>query len=455
MPSYGEKMVQKLLERIQQSQYGRKIVAFALIAGVLAVTGHFVYKLLPRSYTLTITGGEIVGNRHFMAKVLQEEATAAGITLKIIPTHGSVQALEMLQSGQLDLALVQGGLENNWTNVEHVATLPAEIIHFLVRPDIKTIADLKGKQVNLGSKGGGTRIVARQILSFSNLEEGIDYVEVNHGNEELLGMRTDRLPDAVVTVSFLPSFIADYLIKERGYRLLELPFPSALSLRQGWVSDAKVLAYMYSTQPPVPATDIKSVGLNLSLLMNRTVDSEAVFKLLEVLYAPRVASRTHLRFDEKDITRPSGFPVSNATTAFLDRANPLLSAKMFDTLKNSFGLGVTLLSALMVIVRWFNGQTASDDKVFKALLKEVAKMEGAIRAIDASPAATVADIVDIDARLSKLKEKILSDFPASMLNDASILDKLVHSIADTRAYQRAVQTRIEARTRQVQVAEAL
>ncbi|HYD65866.1 TAXI family TRAP transporter solute-binding subunit [Azospirillum sp.] len=445
MASHGEKLLGKFLERLQQNPNVRRGIGIALVAAILAGAGYFVFQMIPRQYTLTITGGEILGNRHFVAKAMQESAAEAGLTLRIKPTHGTFEGLEAVEAGTLDLALVQGGLEGNYPNVQHVATLAPELVHFLVRPEIKAVQDLKGKSINLGSKSGGTRVVAKQILGLSGLEEGIDYVEVNHGVDDIVGMRPERLPDAVVNVSFLPSYLADFLVKERGYRLLEMPFPSSLALRLGWVADGRILGYMYSISPPVPAADIKVVGVNLHLVANRNVDPKAVYKALEVLYSPTVASRLRMRLDETNIALPSGYPLSDGTLAFMARNSPMLSAKLLDQAKSLFGLIMTSLSAFIVLWRWFSGQQSTEDKAFKGYVKQVGEIEREIRVIDLNENATEADIAAVAARLSELKEKALKEYPSGMFKNDSVVDKLLAGIADTRRYLLAVRARVESR----------
>ena len=92
-----------------------------------------------------------------------------------------------------------------------------------------------------------------------------------------------------------------------------------------------------------------------------------------------MAARTRLPFDPQDITRPSGFPISTATLAYLDRTSPLLSAQNAGLLQNAFGLGITALSGLVFIWRFFQGQHATDDRRFRGMLHELAGFEAAIR----------------------------------------------------------------------------
>ena len=258
---------------------------------LLGLAGKFAYDLYPRHYELTISGGGMLSKSHYLTKVLQTEAAKNNISLTIIPTAGSFESLNELNAEKLDLAFVQGGIDPiGYDNVNQVASMPPQLIQFVVKGDIKTIQDIRGKQVNLGEKNGGPSIVSNQILRFSGLVPEVDYVETNFNDEELLGMKPEKLPPVIVQVSYAPSAVVDFLVQKRGYQLLEMPFPPSLAMRMGWVSDAKILAYLYRIDPPVPASDIHVIGVNLNLLANKAVDPRAISKLLEVLYKPKIAS---------------------------------------------------------------------------------------------------------------------------------------------------------------------
>lgn len=62
-------------------------------------------------------------------------------------------------------------------------------------------------------------------------------------------MPADQLPEVLVTVSMIPSTLADVMVKRRGFGVLEMPFPKSLALRLGWVDDATIPAYAYSVSP--------------------------------------------------------------------------------------------------------------------------------------------------------------------------------------------------------------
>lgn len=360
MSDPAAKLLDDFLLRLQRNARVRKFLAVMLAIASLCAVVYFIYDIVPRTYSLSITGGDILSNRHYLAKVLQEEALNKGVSLEIRPTPGSLEALALVDEGKLDLAFIQGGLESRQQNVVHVATVAPELLHLLVRPDIKEFGELRGKLINFGAKQGGTRVIARQVLEFSGLIEGIDYVESNIGAEDLLTMRADRLPDAIVLTSFAPSDIADFMVRQRGYRLLEIPFPGSLALRLGWVADSKILAYTYSVSPPVPAQDIRTVGVNLHLVANRKVDPRAVYQVLESLFDPGLESRLKMKLNESELAVPSGFALSEGSRHFIGRKNPVFSAETLDRIKALFGLILSIVSTVLLIFKWFKGEPAGE-----------------------------------------------------------------------------------------------
>ena len=439
MTSEARGILNDWLKRIQRNEGVRKALAFLLVITLLGIVAHYVYEVLPRAYSLKITGGDILGNRHYLAGALRDEVLLDGVSLDVLPTNGSLEALGLVSEGKLDFALIQGGLKLPFENVVHVANLAPELLHFLVRPDIKDIAGLRGMRINLGSKKGGTRVIAKQLLEFSGLQDGIDYVETNLGTEDLLELRKDRVPDVVVITSFAPSNVADYVVKQYGYSLLEIPFPSALALRQGWVADTKVMAYMYSVQPPVPPRDVKTVGVNLQLVANAKLDPRAVFKVLEGVYSRDLQMRLKMKFDEDNILESSSYPLSSGTRLFMDRKNPFLSQATLKKVESLFGLILSVASTLIVVFKWFKGAPPetippeTEDAFFVSLIERVLAADSAIDAIPDGPP-PLAQLAELQKELSDIKATAMRRLTANgPLANTNLVPQLFSTIADSRA----------------------
>ena len=143
--------------------------------------------------------------------MLRREAHQRAIDIDLQTMAGSEEALLALQSGRVDAAFVQGGLDMIDLKVlRQVAALQVEPLHLLVKEElhrtvIRNLVGLRGKVVNLGEHGSGTHLLSTEVMAFSGLRPGIDFIESTHGNAELETEHDrSRLPDAVFTVSTLP-----------------------------------------------------------------------------------------------------------------------------------------------------------------------------------------------------------------------------------------------------------
>ena len=165
-----------------------------------------------------------------------EQAKARGIILRLVETHGSEEALDQLDSGGCDLAFVQGGLKpRGRDDVRQVAALHVEPLHLLVKPELEkavaaSLLKLNGRRINLGEAGSGTYCLASAALAFVGLDPG-QYVAEDRSYAELMNEADPAaLPDAIFTVSTLPSRVARHLSLRHGYRLVGLPFAEAFAL---------------------------------------------------------------------------------------------------------------------------------------------------------------------------------------------------------------------------------
>lgn len=404
-----EKRILVLSQRIQQNAPLRKALAGGLILFLLLVAGHFVRQMLPVNYHYRMSGGDILGNRHFLAKILQQDLVKHGLTLEVVPTGGSQESIAKVERGELDFALIQGGLDSPTMHVEHVATVTQELLHILVRPDIRGIGDLRGKRINMGSKKGGTRVVTNQVLEFSGLKRDIDYVETNLSSEALLSMVGERLPEAIAIVSMVPSDVAEYMVKQHHYTLLEVPFPAALGLRLGWVNNGQILGFMYQVQPGVPERDIKTVGVNLYLIANERVDPRAVRILLERLYSAQLALRLKMQFDEKQILHAANYPLAAGTLAFVERNNPLFAKELLEKVKSALGFLIPAMSTLLLVFKWFKGEAVVQeepmllDRSFLTYIEQVLEVEQCCHEYRKAGRLTRQAIEEFDTRLSAIQ----------------------------------------------------
>ena len=130
-----------------------------------------------------VTGGES-GTYFAFGSVLAQHATNnAGVNIVGLVGNGSKSNVEELEVGNADLAFCQSDVmayAYNGTNLfdtkidgfSTVAALYMEQVQIVtVDPDIRTVADLKGKNVSIGAAGSGVYFNAIDVLGAYGLTE--------------------------------------------------------------------------------------------------------------------------------------------------------------------------------------------------------------------------------------------------------------------------------------------
>jgi len=108
--------------------------------------------------------------------------------------------------------------------VAYVAKLFNEEMHVLVRDDVNSIENLKGRPVNFGAEGSGTEITGR--LVFEAL--GIDVKQVHLSDDEALEkLRSGEIAGSIV-VTGKPAPVLANLKDTSGLKLLPVPYAKEL-----------------------------------------------------------------------------------------------------------------------------------------------------------------------------------------------------------------------------------
>lgn len=138
----------------------------------------------PAAWALSIATGPSDGSYFQIAQDIKNVAGKDGIDLQVLPSKGSLENLELLGSGKVDLAIVQLdalrfvsdvmkqdlGL-NLFDKIKVVLNLYPEEIHILTnKKDIQTFYNLEGKRVSVGPPGGGTAVSAAVLFNVYDIK---------------------------------------------------------------------------------------------------------------------------------------------------------------------------------------------------------------------------------------------------------------------------------------------
>ena len=119
----------------------RALVLAAALAFAFAAFSLYFARREDR-ISILLAAGDARGRRAEIAQALADEAVAHGLDVTVVESAGSEDSREMVERREVDVALVQGGLDGN-EDVREVAPLVLESLHLLVRgdSDIFTLED--------------------------------------------------------------------------------------------------------------------------------------------------------------------------------------------------------------------------------------------------------------------------------------------------------------------------
>jgi len=138
------------------------------------------------AWAFTIATGPSDGSYFQIAQDIKNVAAKENIDLQVMPTKGSIENIQLLGAGKVDLAIVQldalrfvsDVLKKQrdfdlFDSIKVILNLYPEEIHVVSnKSDIQTFYQLDGKRLSVGTEGGGTAITADRIGANTRLRTG-------------------------------------------------------------------------------------------------------------------------------------------------------------------------------------------------------------------------------------------------------------------------------------------
>jgi hypothetical protein len=203
--------------------------------------------------TITMSAGQPDSSLYQTAQEYAKILARNGITLKVLPSEGSVQNLERLldPKAQVDLALVQGGIAtkeqaSSLISLGSVSYVP--IVVFYRGKGLTLLSQLEGKRVAIGRVGSGTRTLSLKLLEANGITPG--------GSTQLLS--TDGLQAATELVSNEADAVflsGDSATRGLMLRLLKVPGISVMDFNEARAY-TRIFPYLDEIELPPGVLDL-------------------------------------------------------------------------------------------------------------------------------------------------------------------------------------------------------
>ncbi len=243
-------------------------IFFAVGAIVFIGTGYFLFQLYPPK-SLIVAAGPKGGGYYQIARNYQEILARDGITLDIRETAGSGENAMLIEAGQVDAAIVQGGVAINPAGVEAIGAIFFEPMIFLAAKG-HTLppnpANWQGLKINIGAQGSGTTLAFDDFQTVVGLQPDANQL-LSMGFDAAIAAVEDGSIDLAV---FVAPINAPYL--ERAFRrgatgLVQLNFTEAISRNLKYAKNITIPAGAASLEPVVPVAPRQVLAMEARLVI--------------------------------------------------------------------------------------------------------------------------------------------------------------------------------------------
>ncbi|MFT4959524.1 MAG: hypothetical protein ACI92Z_000600 [Paracoccaceae bacterium] len=284
------------------------------VAGAVLLGAVLILLQLHPPGKLTLAAGPSGGAYNQVAERYREILARDGITLEIIETAGSAENAQLIASGQVDAAILQGGVTVPNPEIEAIGAIFFETMVFLTGPHSKVPGNpaiWKDLRINIGAPGSGTAV------AFHDFEAAID---LSPDANFIVGLRYDQAVEFLMKGSidiavFVAPINAPYLIAayaEPSIRLLLLNNAEAISRRLEYAKTVIVPSGAISLNPVIPPNPRLLMALEARLVIGPKMHPALVNRLTMAaieLHSGRGLIQDHGMFPTVEGT---GLPVNNA-----------------------------------------------------------------------------------------------------------------------------------------------
>lgn len=256
---------------------------FLLLAGGLLALAYWWLDPNPPK-TVTLATGPAQSAYDEFGKRYAKALAAYGIEVKLLPTEGSSENLDLLRSGRADLGFVQGGTNERQMadeeDIESLGSLFVEPLWLFYREDaapetnrpagqpikpLSGLSQLQGLRVNVGTAGSGVPNLMARLLEANRIDPTTLKLSNLSQTPAVAGFLAGEL-DALVFASAPESLMVQLLLQSPGVRLMDFPQSEAYARRFPFLTPAQLPRGVVDLANDVPPQNLRLVATTTALL---------------------------------------------------------------------------------------------------------------------------------------------------------------------------------------------
>jgi TRAP-type uncharacterized transport system substrate-binding protein len=265
------RLAQPITETFGLSRAAALTVVFLI--GLLLIFAFFWFFHSAPPRTIAITSGPPGSSFQATAEKYRALLARKGITLKVLPSEGSLQNLQRLSdpSIDVDIGFVQGGITNGPSPIKLVSlgsiSYQPLLVFYKGSNSVALLSELKGKRLDIGPVGSGTRALALALLDLNGIDAGGTTVFVDLEAADPIKSLLDGTVDAVFLMGDSASpEIMRQLLRTPGVHLLNFSQADGYTRRISYLNKLELPKGSLDFGKDIPPNDVYILGPTLELL---------------------------------------------------------------------------------------------------------------------------------------------------------------------------------------------
>jgi TRAP transporter TAXI family solute receptor len=356
------------------------IPIFVILLLSIILAYQFVEPTAPKE--IRIATGREGGGYHTFALEYQKRLAKEKFVMKIQPTAGSLEVLQLLKSGKVSVGLVQGGTKNTKSSegLQSLASLFYEPLWLFHRKEhsLKYILHLRGKRVAIGEDGSGTQALALQLLKANDIrQDNTNLLKFSSRTaaEKLIAGKID----AAFFVTSPKSQIVSKLLYHPDIELLSFKRNTAYERRYPFLTSVKIGEGMINLEKNIPSEDKILLAATASLVVREDLHPDIIYLLLTKVISVHKTGGLLEKKDQFPSAQFVDFPINEKAKQYIQTGPtwfysifPFWLASQLDRLKilliPLIVIMLPLLKSALPLYRW-----GIRSKVFRwyATLREI------------------------------------------------------------------------------------
>jgi TRAP transporter TAXI family solute receptor len=294
----------------------------------------------PPPSRIVLATGQPGGTYDSLGREYASQLRRQGLRVEIVQTNGSVDNLERLIQGKVDLAFAQGGTSSLVSDPQGVlrglAAVYLEPLWVFYRGRLRgeLLSALAGRRIAIGPDRSGTEAVSRAILRENGIDASTAHLVNLATGEARARLEAGKL-DALFLVGSYQDPAVQALLHRKDIRLLDFGRDMAYARRFPYLTPVKLYEGLIDVQANIPSREYTLLAPPAMLVCREGLHPQVVEHVL------RIAQRVHAPGSLMD--PPRRFPT-------LD----LMDLPVHETAETFFAAGESFLSRTLPYwtVRW-------------------------------------------------------------------------------------------------------